>query len=77
MPDPEGKCALIDEGYRQKFGECCVNFIYGTYVDPIDGTTVTATGVDPKSQQPTDATTLHSTESDSSSTMPTHTVTVT
>ncbi|KAJ2125535.1 hypothetical protein IW147_000887 [Coemansia sp. RSA 720] len=77
MPDPEGKCALIDDEYRQKFGECCVNFIYGTYVDPIDGTTVTATGVDPKSEQPTDANTSHSTDSDSSSAKPSHTVTVT
>ncbi|KAJ1857970.1 hypothetical protein GGH12_000614 [Coemansia sp. RSA 1822] len=70
-PAVEGKCVLINDEYRQQFGDCCVNFIYGTYVDPIDGTTVTATGVDPKSEQPTDANTSHSTDSDSSSANPT------
>ncbi|KAJ1857969.1 hypothetical protein GGF49_001330 [Coemansia sp. RSA 1853] len=70
-PPVEGKCVLIDEYFRQRFGDCCVNQIYGTYVDPIDGTTVTATGVDPATQLPTGAGNSHSAESDNSSAKPT------
>ncbi|KAJ2352391.1 hypothetical protein GGF43_003764 [Coemansia sp. RSA 2618] len=84
---PKGKCVIMDDVARQSFANCCVKSMYGTYVDPINGTTIFPTGDDPATQFPSGSTVTHDTDasssdptwtgSDSHPAKPTHTITVT
>ncbi|KAJ2628233.1 hypothetical protein H4R22_003999 [Coemansia sp. RSA 1290] len=77
---PEGKCVMIDDTHLENFGRCCVESLYGTYTNPLNGTVTTSTEDDPATQFPGVPATTYETTWSSSDYYPaksTHTVTVT